>query len=158
MSTTRALDEIEANKLGRIERCGRERRLDFPQGRAMLWRAAKPLMRDPVREIVHVAETDVPLELRIEAGETALAGMTTLAAPAEPVYALGRKAWKRLQSSVEVVPIADTGTCQLQLWRYEPAPIARKGRVDKYSLYLSLEGEPDERVQTARERMMEQAE
>lgn len=158
MSTTRALDEIEANGLGRIVRRGRERLLDFPQGRALLWKAAAPLMRNPVRTRIRVAEETLPADFRLQAGETALASVTMLAAPAEPVYALGRKTWRQLEGVVEILPVMDAGTCQVQLWRYDPAPLARHGRVDPFSLYLSLDKETDERVQAAREQLMEQLE
>jgi len=155
MTLSRALDEIEANSLGQVGRKGRERLLDFPAGRPALWRAALPFMRNPVREVVRIRESLLPPTGRLKAGETALASLSMLVPPQESVYALGRPAWKSLARQVDRIPVEDEGTCCVQIWRYEPALFARAGRVDCFSLYRSLQDEPDERVQTALEEMME---
>lgn len=75
MTMTRALNESEANALGKEGRNGRERLLDFPAGRRALWPAALPYPRNPVRETVRIRESQLPPELRIKAGETALGGL-----------------------------------------------------------------------------------
>jgi len=155
MTLSRALDEIEANSLGQVGRKGRERLLDFPAGQPALWGAALPYMRNPVREVVRIRESLLSPTVRLKAGETALASLSMLVPPKEPVYALGRQHWKSLASQVEHIPVEDEGTCRVQIWRYEPALFARAERVDCFSLYLSLRDEPDERVQTALEEMME---
>lgn len=155
MTMSRALDEIEANELGQVVRHGRERLLDFPAGRRALWQAALTYLRDPVRETVRIRESELPPVLRIEAGETALAALSMLGPPKEPTYALGRQAWKKLAHKVELIPVEDENTCRIQLWRYDPALFTRAGRVDCFSLYLSLRDEEDERVQGAMEEMME---
>ena len=80
-----------------------------------------------------------------------------LTPPPEPVYALGRQAWKEMPSLVEQVPVQDAGTCCVQLWRYDPLLFARDRRVDHFSLYLTLRDEADERVEAALEEMMENA-
>jgi len=155
MTMTRALDEIEANTLGKVERNGRERLLNFPAGRRALWPAALPYLRNPVRETVRIRESQLPPELRIKAGETALGGLSMLMPPKEPVYALGAQAWKKIASHVEQIPVEDTGTCRVQLWCYPPELFARGGRADCFSLYLSLRAEEDVRVEAALEEMME---
>lgn len=155
MTMTRALDEIEANDLGQITRDGRERLLDFPGGRRTLWQAALPYMRKPVRETVRIRENQLPPNLRTKAGETALADLSMLVPPKEPTYALGRQNWKKLAGRIELIPVEDTGTCRIQLWRYDPALFVQDGRVDHFSLYLSLRDEEDERVEAALEEMME---
>ncbi|OGQ95523.1 MAG: hypothetical protein A2521_07640 [Deltaproteobacteria bacterium RIFOXYD12_FULL_57_12] len=155
MTMTRALDEIEANALGQVERNGRERLLNFPAGRRALWPAALPYLRNPVRETVRIRESQLLLKLRIQAGETALGGLSMLVPPKEPVYALGAQAWKKIASRVEQIPVEDTGTCRVQLWCYPPELFARDGQVDCFSLYLSLRAEEDARVEAALEEMME---
>lgn len=155
MSMSRALDEIEANGLGRVQRKGRERLLDFPEGMKALWKAALPYFRNPVRETVRIMDRQLPQDFRIEAGETALARMSLLMPPKEPVYALGRKVWKEIHGQVEMIPIEEEGTCLVQVWYYDPSHFALHGRVDCFSLFLSLHEEVDERVEVALEEMME---
>lgn len=155
MSMTRALDEIEASGLGRIAREGRERCLDFPEPPKDLWQKALPRLRTPVRKTVRIKETQLPRTMRIQAGESALADLSMLAPPKEPVYALGRRDWKHLVERVEQIPVEDVETCRIQLWRYDPALFVQNDRIDPFSLYLSLQDETDERVETALAEMME---
>lgn len=156
MTMTRALDEIEANGLGKVTREGRERRLFFPDGRKTLWEQARPLLRNPVREAVRLMESDVPVEFRLLAGESALAARTILGYPPTPIYAVGREGWKVVQKKgAEVIPVEEPGTCTLQIWRYNPALFADDNCVDIFSLCLSLQDVRDERVESALDDMME---
>ena len=155
MSMTRALDEIEGNDLGRITREGRERLLDFAKNRRTLWQGALPYLRTPVRKTIRIKEDHLPPDLKIKAGETALADRSMLAPPKEPVYVLGRQNWKKLAESIEQIPVEDDGTCRIQLWRYDPALFMKNGCVDPFSLYLSLKDEEDERLEMALAEMME---
>lgn len=156
MTMTRALDEIEAHGLGAVTREGRERHLCFSSGKKALWENARPLLRNPVREEVRLMENDVPVEFRLLAGESALAFRTILGYPSTPVYAVGRDGWKAIrEKGVEVIPVEEPGTCAMQIWRYDPVLLADNGSVDVFSLYLSLQDERDERVQSALDEMME---
>ena len=155
MTMSRALDEIEANDLGKVDRKGRERLVEFPMDSQSLWKAALPYLRNPIRERVRIEHKQLAPELRNAAGETALAEYSVLTSPREPVYALGRQTWKRISNDIHVIPVEDENTCIIQLWRYDPALLAREGLVDCFSLFLSLRDEEDERVQRALEEMME---
>lgn len=154
MTMSRALDEIESSEIAKVERKGRERLL-FPVSVKSLWSKALPLMRSPVRETVRIDENLLPRNMRVVAGETALATQTMLVPPREPVYALGRVNWKQIADVVEQIPVEDEETCRVQLWRYDPALFSTAGRVDPFSLYLCLKDEMDERVQSALEELME---
>ncbi|MBN2429396.1 MAG: transcriptional regulator [Deltaproteobacteria bacterium] len=154
MTMSRASDEIVANELGQEVRFKRDRLLIFIKDKKGLWEAALPYLRDPVRETVRIKKSQL-ITSKIKAGETALATISMLASPKEPIYALGRHAWKNLADKVELVPIEDEDTCKIQLWRYDPVLFAKDGIVDRFSLYLSLRNEQDERVQAALEEMME---
>lgn len=155
MSMTRALDEIEANGLGRITREGRQRLLEFPKERRIVWQEALPYLRTPVRKTIRISEDQLPSNLRIMAGETALADLSMLVPPKETIYAIGRHNWKKLAERVEQIPVEDVGTCRIQLWRYDPVLFIKNRRVDPFSLYLSLQEEEDERVEMALAEMME---
>jgi len=159
MTMSRALDEIEGNQLGTIKREGRERLL-LPEIKRVLWTRVQPFLKNPVRDVVRIKEENLPRNLRLAAGTTALAQWSMLNPPKEPVYALGRQDWKKLSSKVETIPVEDDGTCHVQLWRYDPRLFAKnqKGCVDPFSLYLSLRQNGDERIESALEEMMEKIE
>jgi len=154
MTMSRAFDEIESSQIGTVERKGRERLLS-PESVKHLWEKALPYMRNPVRETVRIAEPGLPQNMRVAAGETALAQQSMLSSPREPIYALGRKNWKQIATDVEEIPVEDAGTCLVQLWRYDPALFASAECVDPFSLYLSLIDETDERIKIALEEMLE---
>ncbi len=154
MTMSRAFDEIESSQIGTVERKGRERLLS-PESVKHLWEKTLPYMRNPVRETVRIAEHGLPQNMRVAAGETALAQQSMLSSPREPIYALGRKNWKKIAADIEEIPVEDEGTCLVQLWRYDPALLASAECVDPFSLYLSLIDETDERVKIALEEMLE---
>lgn len=154
MTMSRALDEIEAHQLGRVTRAGRERLLDFPGGASVLWGQAVKRLGSPVVKTVRVWKRDMQQQTTWWAGETALAKQSLLTAPAEPVVALGRDAWKALAANIEIIPIPEQDTCQAQVWKYDPGLLASGDVVDRYSLYLSLQDEEDERVRMTLEELM----
>jgi hypothetical protein len=157
MTLTRALDEIESARLCTVKRNGRKRLL-FPENKEELWKHSRPFLQNPVRSIKRIMEENLPQIQRLAAGESALAQCSMLTSPGEPIYAIWQQHWKKLAEMAKTIPIEDEGTCQLQLWHYDPALFAVAGRVDPFSLYLSLQQERDERVESALEEMMEKLE
>lgn len=158
MTMTRALDEIESSGLGQVTRQGRRRVLSFDADKRTLWRRAKPLLRSPVKREIAVPEMSIPAAMRLPAGETALAAKSNLAAPKTAVYAIGPYTWKRLQArGVEPIPLEEErpDTCVIQIWRYDPKPLAEGQCVDVFSLVLSLQEVTDERVEAALDKVME---
>jgi DNA-binding MarR family transcriptional regulator len=155
MTMTRAFAELEQLGIGEHVVEHKNRRLVFPVHARKLWEQVVPLMHSPVRKRIFV-EADVPgTELPI-AGLTALARYTMIAEPAIPVYACGAETWKKLRGKVKMVPVPDTGSAEIELWRYRPDLFAEKGTADRLSLFLSLQGEKDERVAAALETMIEE--
>ncbi|MBE0645511.1 MAG: helix-turn-helix transcriptional regulator [Bacteroidetes bacterium] len=155
MSASRALNELHANGIIDVLRKGRERLLLPPADLAALWERVRPFMRDPRKKTVIVWEDEVPAANRIPAGESALAAMSMLNPPEFPVYAVAPLIWRVLhEKGVRQLSVADDGACSLQIWRYDPAPVAALNHVDVFSLYLSLQDEADERIQSACEEMM----
>lgn len=155
MSASRILDELNANDLVEVVREGRERMLLPPTDLAALWEHARQFMRDPCKYTVIIPEMDVPEENRIIAGLSALSTLTMLNPPEFPTYAITTGTWKQLrETGVRTLPIMDEGSCVMQIWRYDPEPLAVLKRVDLFSLYISLQSETDERIQSACEEMM----
>ena len=85
------------------------------------------------------------------AGQSALARYTMLAEPKIPVIAFSADEWKvRLQQDrILKLTLPEPGGFEIELWKYAPAQFAKEGMVDRLSLYLSLKGNTDERVQSA---------
>lgn len=158
MTMTRALDEIEAGGLGQVTRQGRRRVLEFDRDKRKLWQRARPLMRSPVKRETGALKASIPAAMRLLAGESALAAKSDLAVPRTIVYAIGPDAWKRLQArGATPIPLEAerSGTCVIQLWRYDPKPLAEGEHVDVFSLTLSLQEVTDERVEAALDKAME---
>ena len=58
----------------------------------------------------------------------------------------------------KVLDIVESDACLVEVWKYSPKLFAKKGVVDRFSLFLSIGEDNDERVQSAIEGMMEQIE
>lgn len=156
MTITRVMDEIEELSLGTIQVVGRERRLAFDRPRKQLWEKAKPQMQNPVLKRVYVQGLKPGKEV-MKAGLTALAEYSNLAEPENRSYAISRGGFRVLKNSKELVilPDLDKGAINLEIWRYWPDRLAQQGIVDRFSLFLSLEDDNDERVEMAKKMMME---
>lgn len=156
MTMTRALDQMEAAGLGESIKNGRDR-FFTPLEKHRLWEKAAPLLISPVRTTAHLREIDVPDEIRLLAGESALEKISALVAPQTNIYAAGGK-WGKLLPK-KIIPhlrFAEPGTCTIQIWRYDPALFAKDGMVDVFSLYLSLKDAADERVGMAMEQALKE--
>ena len=157
MTLTRAFDELASLGLGEVVTEGRERVLRFSDGKKDLWQRSREFMRSPVKKRNFIR----PPEQRwcgIPAGLTALAHFTLLASPSIPVYAVSLDDWKsmKLTNAIVELPAAETQSYEIEIWNYSPL-LFKEGDdvVDRFSLYLSLQDNVDERVQSALEKMME---
>jgi hypothetical protein len=159
MTMTRALDELDGAGLGTIAMEGRERVLRFDQDKKKVWKTALDRLRSPVKKRLWVKYPfNEPLGMR--AGLSALAHYSNLAEPANPVLALEGKQWKRIKANDDamILDIAEPSASELEIWSYSPELFAKNGVVDRFSLFLGMGEDNDERVQTALEQMMEQVE
>lgn len=157
MTLTRAFDELVSLGLGEVVTEGRERVLRFSDGKKDLWQRSREFMRSPVkkRTIIHLLEQKW---CGIPAGLTALAHFTLLAPPSTPVYAVSLDNWKsmKLTNAIVELPAAEPQSHEVEIWNYSPLLFKEEDDVvDRFSLYLSLQDNVDERVQSALEKMME---
>lgn len=155
-SVSQAVKALEASGLVKSRTEGRERIFVLADAPSEVWRQAQPLLRTPVRQRIRIRQKDLPQDVHLLAGESALAAATDLAEPVEPSYAMASRHWPKRTEAPEVIPAPDAGTCVVELWRYPPDATAAQGRVDPLSLVLSLGDVKDERVQLALEALMEQ--
>lgn len=154
MTMTRAFDELEAMELAEVARKGKERQLRFGRPRPEVWAKARPFLRSPVTKRVWLPQP--PALPPIQAGLSALAHYTMLAAPDHPavaVYGQDSK-WLPLWHNKKPIPKQEPGAVEIEVWSYRPELFADKNVADPFSLYLSLRDEQDERVQAALEEMM----
>ena len=81
-----------------------------------------------------------------------------LAAPPNRIYAVDLQTWKSLQESrsIQIVPHSDEADIELEIWIYNPVFFAENKKIDRFSLYLSLRGTGDERVETALKNMLKE--
>lgn len=155
-SVSQAVKALEGNALVRSRTQGRERDVALRDEPGPTWQRAQGMLVNPVRRRLRIRETERPKWIALQAGESALTESTALAAQVEPTYAAASRDWTRQAGRFDEIPMPDEGTCVVELWRYPPEVTAEHGRVDPLSLYLSLRGNPDERVQIALEQLMEQ--
>lgn len=156
MTMTRALDELNGAGIGTIAMEGRERVLRFHRDKKQVWETALERLRSPVKKRVWVK--DFPRQsFGLRAGLSALAHYSNLAAPENPVLALERGQWKKIYntSDVMILDVAEPNAVRLEIWSYPPELFGKNGVVDRFSLFLSMKEDNDERVQAALESMME---
>jgi hypothetical protein len=94
------------------------------------------------------------------AGLSALAEYSMLAPPPHAVVAVARDVWatKTRHGEFERLPPEAQEGSEVEVWSYDPQLFAAGGVVDRFSLYLSLKDDEDERTQTALDEMMERIE
>tara|TARA_R110001592_G_scaffold362568_1_gene677140 strand:+ start:268 stop:1299 length:1032 start_codon:yes stop_codon:yes gene_type:complete len=159
MSVSRAYTELDECQLAKNELIGRQKELQFSlQGRE-LWAKAESSLINPVRKRVWVNRISFPDQnnLRIEAGETALSRFGMLMSPKHSVYAVNYQEWAGLKKlmQLEELPGPYDDAIMIELWRYDPGTLATDGRVDPLSLYMSLSDENDDRVDIAKDELLE---
>ena len=144
-----AARELERLNLCSIDRAWRAHALVWSLGKRDLWKRALPMMDTPVQRRMRVRNPPAGLPV---AGIEALASMSMLASDAEPTYAICRK-----DSRVKAIEDDRYEGANVEVWRYDPALLSGDGTcVDPLSLYLSLRGDPDPRVQGELKTVMEE--
>jgi DNA-binding MarR family transcriptional regulator len=154
MTMTRAFNELELAGLAEVE-TGKERILHFTKRGRNLWGKALEYLKSPVRKKVWIKKPHKEWP-GIQAGFTALAHYSMLAAPRIPAYAISQEDWKVLKQHDAVIqlPVAEPDAYEVEIWRYTPRLFEKNRRVDCLSLYLSMQKNTDERVEAALEEML----
>jgi hypothetical protein len=152
MTVSRGMREFLDAKLGSIVTAGRNKKFRFHDGPAQLWERARTMMRSPVKRLVWLHVSALPMvstELRM-AGLTALAAQTALSAPSTTTYAVEYSTLRRCAADgVVILREPADETVEVQVWAYSPALQKLSKYVDPLSLMLSLRHERDERVMLA---------
>ncbi len=122
-----------------------------------LWERTRPFMRSPVKKRIYVSDFDVDRHIGHRAGLSALADYSMLAKPKNMVLAVSQEEWKTLQQKhqFQVLDSLDPEATEIEIWSYAPSLFGHDGVVDRLSLYLSSQDMDDERVEAAREKLLE---
>lgn len=125
---------------------------------AEVFRKAKQYLRSPVRKRIGITRNTLPMATDVcLAGETALAKYTMLAEPKQAVWGMTKKVFNDMLAldAFEVIDSLDEIEEWVEIWAY-PSLTLRHSIADVASLYLSLEENPDERIQTALDELKQQ--
>ena len=123
---------------------------------AEVFKSARHLMRSPVKRKVAIDRVLRTGNGVFAAGETALAKYTMLADPAQPVFGMTKKKFDTMveEQAFKVAVSIDETRAWVEIWAHrslkEEVKIA-----DEASLLLSLEDNPDERIQQALDHLKE---
>lgn len=151
MTATRAIRELLQFDLFELEVRGRAKYLKLIRTRRELWETAKPHLRTPVLRTLWTYDRRI-LDANGArwAGESALAQMTMLNEPPQPVIAMtAESAQQAKQAGVFFEPREQADGVAVQVWRYMPGIQAKEKTVDLLSLWLSLRDNRDDRIQMA---------
>jgi len=155
---TRVYKELSITSLCRTVPSGRHVTLALPRLRRELWESSLPHLVSPVRTRSRASIQDKNLQMH-EAGMTALTRLTMLGPGREKVYAMSSAAFEAAREDRKLLQTEypEEGTVQIERWKYAPGLLSPDSQVvDRLSLYLSLQDDRDERVQSALTELLEQ--
>ena len=136
-------------------RTGRTVALKFLHDRPKVWELALPRLRTPVLRR-HWVKLGKPGLHAPRAGMSALSVYTHISDDQKHTYAVYWKEFLRLKKAgeLQVLPDATDADWRVEEWSYPPSAPGDDQEVEMLSLYLSLQGNPDERVQQQRDRLI----
>ena len=151
MTATRAVRELLQFELFELEERGRAKYLKLTDSRHALWEKAKPFLRTPVIKTLWTYDRSIlALAGSRFAGESALARLTMLNEPQQPVIAITSEAAQQSrQDGIFFEPRQLADAIAVQVWRYIPNMLVKEKIVDPLSLWLSLQHNTDDRIQMA---------
>jgi DNA-binding MarR family transcriptional regulator len=159
MTLSRVLAELTQRGLCEAQRDGVRKSLRFVAGGRKLWNKAFPFLQSPevvVKEVMFKGNKAVGF---LHAGMTALSDYTMLADDPVSTIAVFAQDWRRaLKEGIATkLRYSEESGVRVEVWGYDPVLPAETGNpaVDRLSLYLSCKDNPDERVQSALDKLME---
>ncbi len=161
MTVSRAYTELTACGLANTVAIGRQKQLRFIHHGPQLWEQAQPFLRSPIKKQLWVDREDYEANqyhLGIEAGETALSALGMMMTPKHKAIAVNAKDWPGLKKLMHIKELThDHGeSVAVELWRYDPTLLSEHGAVDRLSLYLSLDAKHDDRLDIAKDELLQE--
>lgn len=163
MTVSRAYSELAACGLANIIAIGRQKQLRFIHHGPQLWEQARPYLRSPIKKQLWIDREDYETNqysIGIEAGETALSALGMMMTPKHKVIAVNAKDWPGLKKLMHLKELThgfgrNGDSVAVELWRYDPALLSEHRVVDRLSLYLSLDEKHDDRLDIAKDELLE---
>ncbi|MEE8058553.1 MAG: hypothetical protein V3T17_12060 [Pseudomonadales bacterium] len=161
MTVSRAYTQLTACGLANTVAIDRQKQLRFTHHGPQLWEQALPYLRNPIKKQLWIDRQDYEenlYRLSIEAGETALSALGMMMTPKHRAIAVNAKDWPGLKKLMHIKELPhDFGeSVAVELWRYDPALLSEHGAVDRLSLYLSLDKKQDDRLDIAKDELLEE--
>lgn len=158
MGITKAVNNLVYHQLCTLEG-SKEKYLRFNAPIHELWHQALPLLVNPVLKKVYVDEKPKNIFL-FRSNVAALPEYTDIAEGNQQYYAIEKNMFYALQKNGQLINANEQeGKYCLEVWKYNPDKLAEgiteETNVDPLSLYLSLRGNHDERVDMALDKIIE---
>lgn len=149
MTLSRAAKEMIGFNIAQPITQGRERWVEFfAKSPQELWTQIRPVLSTPVKKRLY-GDLDSSSRKTL-AGETLLATRTMLTAASQKTVAINTETIKIAEGSGQKFSAMDQGQpLMIEVWSYSPWLLPNAEEADPFSLILSLQGHPDERVQMA---------
>lgn len=151
MTASRAVRELLQFGFFELEVRGRARLLKLTMTQRQLWEKAVPHLATPVQRTLWTYDARMLKMPGVQlAGESALAGHSMLNAPAQPVVAVTSDTVTQAKAiGVQFEPHPKADAIEVQVWRYRPTMDDKSQTADRLSVWLSLRGKQDPRIQIA---------
>lgn len=117
-------------------------------------------LRSPVERFLYV-KTAVPIEKQVISGMRALARQSMISVKEQDgAVAVSKKTAAKIPADAICTEqyFGDFGGAVFEVWSYDPAILAKNGCVDDISLLLSMDNDPDERIQMCLDEIREKHE
>jgi predicted DNA-binding transcriptional regulator len=117
-------------------------------------------LKSPIERLVYVKDLPENL-LCFQSGVKALSEITMVGAKEQAAgLAVSKKTCPSIPADdmISKQDFEDFGGTIIEVWSYDPSLLSKSGRVDEISLLLSLESEPDERIQMGLDEIREKHE
>ncbi len=152
-SLTRVISQLSNLNLLRIEKRGVNKYLSYECSSKELFDSALPFLFNPVKKLGYINKEEDEETLTISS-YSALAIYSMLNSPSSRSIFASSDLRKWKDKMCEHIYDEEYDTV-IEIWRYDPSLTAENGIVDRLSLFLSLRGSDDVRVEIALDEMMD---
>lgn len=129
---------------------GKEKQICFITQSKELWIKALPALQNPIGKTVYTDEV-LPEIGYCKSSINALSFYTELNDERKAYYAISKDEFKKLSVSTD----KQYGENSIEVWKYNPIPLAEGNIIDRLSLFLIFQDNQDERIQIELQNMME---
>lgn len=152
---TVAADELDKVGLCRIvPMSGKTKTLTFDNDKKELWKKAQEYLQSPIKEVRYI-ESEMGILDMPYSYDTALGHYTDVTDRGQNCKAV----YYRHNAVSEILKVSSStdfpGSERIEIWKYDPARLAKDGYVDPLSLALCYKDDSDERVQGEIKRLIE---